>query len=193
MPGLAGNDVVSVDRDDLSDELPSSRAEVLAVSEHAGIHVRASAGPVKGELDVSSVGTGRSYAAIAVAFLIVAATAGLSGVALSAICWFAHVPSPVVAAVGLAGFIGVLVTGVILAFRKVRQPDPRPPGTAQNATEIAAPVPAGRHRSGMSREGRPPDRALFNTQALAALAGSEREYISDRTLEGLHSTTATAA
>ncbi|HEV3380920.1 MAG TPA: hypothetical protein VG142_08075 [Trebonia sp.] len=147
--------MTSVDRDDWSDELPSSRADVLAVSEHAGIRVKASAGPVKGQLDVSSDGTGRSYAAVAVAFLIVAATAGVSAVALSVICWLAHAPSPLVAAVGLAGFISVLVTGLILAFRKGRQPDPRPPGTAENARVIAAPLPVGRHRTGTPRGGRP--------------------------------------
>ncbi|HEX6453426.1 MAG TPA: hypothetical protein VF060_28675 [Trebonia sp.] len=146
MPGSAGNGEIIVERDDLGNELPSPLAETVVVTEYTGIHVKGSAaGLFKGELEVSTRGAGRSPAAAAVAFLIVAATAGLSAAAVSAICWLAHAPSPLTAAAGLTGFLGVQVTGLVLAFRRDRPPVVYPTVVIPDPQAVVTPPPIARH------------------------------------------------
>lgn len=90
--------------DDLGDERPSSRADVGI--ERTRICLKAGGKHVRGELEVSSRGTGRSPFSAAMTFFLVAVAAGVSTVVVNVVLGIAHAAAGIVVSADLAVFAG---------------------------------------------------------------------------------------
>jgi hypothetical protein len=105
---------------------PTPRADIDVRRERTGIYLRGKAGPLEGEMRVSTDSPGDSAAANAVTMLLVVMTAFISGGLATGIFWLAHISGYALALVGLGVFTAVFVTGAIFAFRRVSRTDRTP-------------------------------------------------------------------
>lgn len=126
-------------------EFPSRRADVDLIRERTGIRLEGSAGLVKAKLDVTTDGSARSPASVAVTMLLLATAACVPPVLLGLVGWLVHAPAVLLTVGGVVLFAALFVTGTILAFR----PDTRLP-PAGGFTPVIVPRPAIQSKDGES-------------------------------------------
>jgi len=91
---------------------------------HSAVRVKASAGPVKGELEVTSSGPPESPASTAVTILVLVTAAALAAVTTSLVGWLAALPALVTGAAAYGALAATLGTGLYLAYRRGRPDAP---------------------------------------------------------------------
>jgi hypothetical protein len=118
-------------------EFPSERADVELVREKTGIHLEGSAGPVKAKVQVTTDGSARSPASVAVTMLLLVTTACIPALLLGTVGWLIHAPAWLLTTAAAGLFLAVFATGTALAFRQDRQ---LPPAAAFHPVLLPRPV-----------------------------------------------------
>jgi hypothetical protein len=101
---------------------PTGRADVEIRRERTGVVLRGQAGPLKGEVDVSTDGPADSAAARAITMLLLVTAAFTAALLVAGVCWLAHVSGLPLALAVVGAFTVMFVTCTILVFRRASPP-----------------------------------------------------------------------
>lgn len=96
---------------------PGPRADVEPRRERTDIRLKCGAGPVSGEMEVSTDSAGGSSTALAVTTLILVAAACLPALLTALVFWLVHFPSLPLVCVYVGMFVAVFVTCTTLVVR----------------------------------------------------------------------------
>jgi hypothetical protein len=120
------------------------RPAALADAPHSTVRVKGSAGPVKGELEVSSSGPQAAPVSTAIAILVLVTASALAAVALGVVGWLAGLPALATGLGACGAFAVVFGVGVHIAYRRPARRSavwpadpPRPLRSATAAAEQA--------------------------------------------------------
>jgi hypothetical protein len=96
--------------------------------------VKGSAGPVKGELEVTSSGPPESPVSTAVTILVLVTAAAVAAVATSLVGWLAALPALVTGTAAYGALAATVALGLYLAYQRGRPgaPDLAPRGNNRN-------------------------------------------------------------
>jgi hypothetical protein len=151
-------------------EFPSQRADVELVREKTGIRLEGSAGPVKAKVQVTTDGSARSPASVAVTILLLVTASCIPAVLLGTVGWLVHAPAWLLTTAAAGLFLAVFAMGTALAFHQDRQLPP-----AAGFHPVLLPRPVIQDQGNGSAQSRSPKAIHSSGKAEQAPAATRRK------------------